>query len=117
MVADHRAGRPDSGAALVQAVSPFLEGILCESASEDTVEVVNPTNGRALLQIPAGCADDVDRAVASAHRALEDGRWSKAAPSMRKKALHRWADLIAAEHLALDALDAEEMGKPVSTRV
>src|SRR5690606_38479625 len=56
---------------------------------------------------------DVDRAVASARGAFEDGRWSETPPSIRKRILHRFADLIAAEAAALDALDAGEMGKPV----
>jgi acyl-CoA reductase-like NAD-dependent aldehyde dehydrogenase len=94
-------------------VAPFLNGALSKSESEATVEVINPSTGRRLISIPAGCEADVDRAVGFACRAFEDGRWSEAPPSFRKKALHRWADLTAAEATALDALDAEEMGKPV----
>lgn len=54
------------------------------------------------------------RAVLSARRAFQDGRWRDAPPSVKKKVLHRWADLLAAEAPALDLLDATEMGKPVS---
>ena len=96
-----------------QAVAPFLDGVLSESGSETRVEVINPSIGKRCLSIPQGCDADADRAVASARRAFEDGRWSEAAPSFRKKTLHRLADLIAAETATLDALDAEEMGKPV----
>ena len=49
----------------------------------------------------------------AARKAFEDGRWSDAAPSFRKKVLHRFADLIAEHAAELDALDAGEMGKPV----
>ncbi|PZN29365.1 MAG: aldehyde dehydrogenase PuuC, partial [Proteobacteria bacterium] len=59
---------------------------------------------------------DVNRAVGAARRAFDAGVWSEAAPSFRKRALHRLADLMAAEAEALDALDAGEMGKPVSER-
>lgn len=97
-----------------QGVAPFLDGVLSESESEAAFEVINPSNGRRCLSIPQGCAADADRAVASARCAFEDGRWSEAAPSFRKQTLHRLADLIAAQGDALDALDAEEMGKPVS---
>jgi acyl-CoA reductase-like NAD-dependent aldehyde dehydrogenase len=94
-------------------VAPFIEGALTRSASEATVDVVNPSTGLCLMSIPAGCDEDVDRAVASARRAFEDGRWGEAPPSFRKEMLHRWADLVAEESRALDALDAGEMGKPV----
>jgi acyl-CoA reductase-like NAD-dependent aldehyde dehydrogenase len=96
------------------AVAPFLDGELSQSTSEETVEVMNPSNGCRLLSIPAGCDTDVDRAVASARAAFEDGRWSEAPPSFRKRTLHRLADLIASEASWLDALDAEEMGKPIT---
>ncbi|HXS88563.1 MAG TPA: aldehyde dehydrogenase family protein [Steroidobacteraceae bacterium] len=95
-------------------VAPFIDGTLSRSDSAATLEVVNPSSGRPCLSIPVGCQGDVDRAVASAARAFEDGRWSEAPPSFRKRTLHRLADLIAADAAALDRLDAGEMGKPVS---
>jgi acyl-CoA reductase-like NAD-dependent aldehyde dehydrogenase len=94
-------------------VAPFVDGALSVSDSTTTLEVINPSNGRRLASIPAGCEADVDRAVASVKRAVQDGRWSEAPPSLRKKTLHLWADLLASEAAALDALDAAEMGKPV----
>ncbi len=95
-------------------VAPFIEGGVAESQGNALVEVINPSNGRRLLSIPAGCDADVDRAVASSRSAFDDGRWSASPPSFRKKVLHRLADLIAAEYASLDRLDAEEMGKPIS---
>lgn len=91
----------------------FIEGTATQSQADATVEVINPSTGRKGFSIPAGCEADVDRAVSSARRAFDDGRWSQAAPLLKKKTLHRFADLIAAEGAALDALDAEEMGKPI----
>jgi acyl-CoA reductase-like NAD-dependent aldehyde dehydrogenase len=96
-----------------QTVAPFIEGALHAPASDATVEVVSPSNGLPCVLIPAGCETDVDRAVRSARQAFEDGRWSEALPSHRKKVLRRFAELIEAESAALDALDAGEMGKPV----
>jgi acyl-CoA reductase-like NAD-dependent aldehyde dehydrogenase len=95
------------------AVAPFLDGVLSASQSERIVDVMNPSTGRLCLQLAAGSDADVDRAVASARKAFDDGRWSEAAPSVRKQTLHRFADLITAHAKELDALDAAEMGKPV----
>jgi acyl-CoA reductase-like NAD-dependent aldehyde dehydrogenase len=91
----------------------LIDGVECESASQTSVEVINPSNGRCVSSIPAGCDDDVERAVAAARRAFNDGRWGDEPPSVRKKALHRLADLVEAEGAQFDAMDAEEMGKPV----
>jgi acyl-CoA reductase-like NAD-dependent aldehyde dehydrogenase len=95
-------------------VTLFSDGVLSDSACDSTVAVTNPSNGRQLFSLPAGSVEDVDRAVSSSRRALDEGRWRDLAPSLKKKSLHRFAELIAAEAAALDALDAEEMGKPVS---
>ncbi len=96
------------------AVSPFIHGEVVESKSSASVELINPSSGRRLPPIPAGHQLDVDRAVASARRTFESDDWSEAAPSFRKARLHRLADLIEQQAAVLDALDAEEMGKPVS---
>jgi acyl-CoA reductase-like NAD-dependent aldehyde dehydrogenase len=97
-----------------KAVAPFIDGERIDSLSSAAFDVINPSNGRRLMAIPAGCEEDVNVAVASARRAFESGRWSEAPPSFRKKTLHRFADLVLEEASHLDALDAEEMGKPIS---
>src|SRR5690348_5291257 len=97
-----------------RAARHFIDGGFCDSESRDTTEVISPWNGQRCLLIPTGCEADVNRAVTSARRAFEDGRWSQAAPSFRKRTLHQLANLIEAHGEELDALDAGEMGKPVS---
>lgn len=97
-----------------QIIGPLVDGAVTDSESETIVEVINPSTGKRCLKIPAGCEADVNRAVASARVAFDDGRWSEASPSSRKKALHRLGDLISEEASALDAFDAGEMGKPIS---
>jgi acyl-CoA reductase-like NAD-dependent aldehyde dehydrogenase len=92
----------------------FIDGLPVDQHGDETVEVLDPSNGRPLLRIPQGSQEDAERAVTAARRAFESGVWSDAAPSFKKKVLHRLADLIEAEAATLDALDASEMGKPVS---
>jgi acyl-CoA reductase-like NAD-dependent aldehyde dehydrogenase len=94
-------------------VNPFIGGRVEESSSDRVVEVIDPSTGRKCLSLPIGSQGDVDRAVASCREAFDDGRWRQAPPSFRKKILYRFAELIAREAGALDALDAGEMGKPV----
>src|SRR6185369_14893986 len=96
--------------------APFVDGRSTPSSDPTRVEVVDPSTGQTRLRIPAGNDADADGAVASARRAFEDGRWSDASPSFKKKTLQRLADLIALHADALDILDAGEMGKPVAER-
>lgn len=97
-------------------VMPFIDGRLIESMDASRVDVINPSNATRCISIPGGCQQDVDRAVASARRAFQDGRWKDLPPSSKKKVLHAFADKIARDSELLDALDAEEMGKPVAER-
>lgn len=93
---------------------PYIDGRITPSRSDAALDVVNPSTGQPLPAIPAGCAADVDAAVDCARAAFERGAWSDQPPSFRRQSLLRWAELIAAEAAELDALDAAEMGKPVS---
>ncbi len=96
-----------------RAVSLFSNGEPLASASEQVVDVIDPSTGRCCYSIPAGSDADVNEAVRSARRAFEDGRWRHLPPSHKKATLLRFADSIAAHARALDTLDAGDMGKPV----
>src|SRR5579872_1527990 len=98
----------------VNRIGVFIDGGLHPSKGESLFDVVNPSNGQLLFSMSAGDAADANGAVAAARRSFEDGRWRSTAPSFRKMAMHRFADTIAAQASVLDALDAEEMGKPIA---
>ncbi|MFY1708296.1 aldehyde dehydrogenase family protein [Tritonibacter scottomollicae] len=87
----------------------FLEGAWTEGEGAPC-EVASPIDGSVLTTLATATAADVDRAVASGRRAFEDGRWSGLAPAARKKVLHRIADRIEAEALALTVLGVRDNG-------
>ncbi|MGE4410787.1 MAG: aldehyde dehydrogenase family protein [Sphingobium sp.] len=93
---------------------PFIDGAYCDSASDGVAATVNPATGEKLADMAAGSTGDVERAVASARRAFEDGRWSSIGAATRRAVLSALADGIVerAEELAL--LDCLEIGKPIS---
>ena len=98
-------------------ILPYVNGSFLKSSSDALVEVLSPSNGQRCVLLSAGCEADVSRAVEAARIAFEDGRWSEAPPSARKRVLNRWADLVEAEAAKIDALDAGEMGKPVAEMI
>lgn len=91
----------------------LIEGQWVEGEGAPT-PVFSPIDGRQLTQTAAASAADVARAVASARRAFDDGRWSRKAPAERKKVLHRLADLIEREALALAVLGVRDNGTELS---
>ncbi|MCI2397838.1 aldehyde dehydrogenase family protein [Aliiroseovarius subalbicans] len=70
-------------------------------------------DGQTLTTIERASAADVDRAVAAARRAFDDGRWSRMAPAGRKKVLHRLADLIEKNALELAVLGVRDNGTEI----
>ena len=93
------------------------QGLLVDGAWQEadggTLDVLSPIDGQGLTTIGAANAADVDRAVAAARRAFEDGRWSRLAPAARKAVLHRIADRIEAEALELTVLGVRDNGTEV----
>jgi phenylacetaldehyde dehydrogenase len=83
------------------------------AASGKTLDVRNPATGEVIAIVPAAGASDVDRAVAAAQRAFDDG-WSHTRPSQRFKLLNRLADLVDANIARLATLETQCNGRPIS---
>ncbi len=91
----------------------FIDNRWRPAASGRTVPVVAPAEGRVFAEIAAGGAEDVDRAVAAARRAAEDGAWGRLAAFERGRLLMRLSRLIADHHDELAHLEARDTGKPM----
>ncbi|PZN96897.1 MAG: betaine-aldehyde dehydrogenase [Hyphomicrobiales bacterium] len=96
-----------------QAKRLFIDGQWVEAASGKTFQTFNPSTGEALAMIAEGDGVDIDRAVSAARRALS-GPWAKFKPFERQNLLLRLADLIDTHFDELAALDALDMGAPIS---
>ncbi len=92
----------------------YIDGAFVPSASGKRFETVNPGTGAALTDVAQGGPDDIDRAVAAARAAFEDGRWSRKTPGERKEVLLRLAALIRENVPEMALLDTLDMGKLIS---
>lgn len=93
----------------------WLDGEWSAALDGSVATLVTPRDGSDLTVVPAGRAEDVDRAVAGARRAFEAGTWSRLPPRERGDVLLRWADLMEEHREELALLIALEMGKPAAT--
>jgi gamma-glutamyl-gamma-aminobutyraldehyde dehydrogenase len=80
----------------------------------DSFENVTPRDGSVIGRVAACSASDVDRAVASARVAFEDGRWRDLAYGDKKAVLFRLADLLERHLDELATLESLDMGKPIA---
>jgi 4-guanidinobutyraldehyde dehydrogenase / NAD-dependent aldehyde dehydrogenase len=91
----------------------FIDGRYVDAASGRTFADISPVDGRVLGAVAECEAEDVERAVAAARRAFEDGRWRNRTPMERKKTLLRFAGLIEQHQEELALLETLDMGKPI----
>ena len=89
----------------------FIDGQWTDAARRDVFESDDPYLGRPWALIPRGTADDVDRAVRAAHRALTTGEWPKLTASKRGALLRRLGDLITERSAQLAAIEVRDNGK------
>jgi acyl-CoA reductase-like NAD-dependent aldehyde dehydrogenase len=92
----------------------FIDGQFVDSASGKTFETVSPSSGKVLANIAECDSEDVNRAVAAARQAFEDGRWRNMGPVQRKAIMLKWAELIQKNSVELAVLECTDMGKTIS---
>jgi aldehyde dehydrogenase (NAD+) len=91
----------------------FIDGDWTPAASGKTFQSENPSTGEVLAELAEGDQADVDRAVAAARRAFDDGPWSRFTPMQRQRVMLKLADLIDENIAEFGLLDSMEMGAPV----
>lgn len=91
----------------------FINGQFVSAVNGNTMPTENPATGEILTEVASCDVDDVDIAVANAKAAFESGVWSKIAPSERKAAVLKLADLIEEHAQELAVLETLEAGKPI----
>jgi phenylacetaldehyde dehydrogenase len=102
----------DVATLLGRAPALFIGGEWVASAGGATIPVYDPSTGRQIAAVADATAEDVDRAVAAARTAFDDGRWSGLPPYQRERTINRLADLIEAHTAELAELESIDNGKP-----
>jgi aldehyde dehydrogenase (NAD+) len=79
----------------------------------DSFDTYNPATGEVIARVAAASADDVDRAVRAARRALETGPWGSMDAAERGKLMYDLADLVERDAEALAQLESLNCGKTI----
>jgi len=95
-------------------IGHVIDGQTVESASGATFEVIDPSTGATIAHAARADQAEVDRAVAAARAAFDDGRWRNLTPLERERRLRAIASLLE-EHTDvlgdIDSLDAGVLKK------
>ena len=82
----------------------YVGGRWAAPASNRRIQLVSPHTEQPLGSTPEATEQDVDRAVAAARKAFDDGPWSRAEPAERLAAVRRFADAYLARQEELAEL-------------
>jgi acyl-CoA reductase-like NAD-dependent aldehyde dehydrogenase len=100
-------------AALAFPAQAVIDGKHVGARSGKTFQNVGPRDGKALSEVAACDAEDVDAAVKAARAAFEGGRWRLKTPREKKRIMFRLAELMERDLEELALLETLDMGKPI----
>jgi phenylacetaldehyde dehydrogenase len=91
----------------------LIGGKWTDADSGKTFATYNPATGEVLAQVAEGDRPDVDRAVAAARKAFENGPWRRLTASERGRLIWKLADLLESHMEEFAQLESLDNGKPV----
>jgi betaine-aldehyde dehydrogenase len=91
----------------------FINGALVDSSQGKAVEDISPATGEPIAEVPVSTVEDVERAVAAAREAFDDGRWSGLTHGTRAAMLEKLAATVEAHASELAELESMDTGKPI----
>ncbi len=92
----------------------LIDGERVASADGRTFHTTNPATGELLAEVALAGVEDVNRAVAAARRAFDDGPWPRWSARRRAQALFTVAQLIRERRDTLAELETRDSGKALA---
>jgi len=97
----------------VKTYQMVVNGERVESKSGKTFPVYDPSTEEIIAYVPDSDRDDVNRAVAAAKAAFEDGPWGSSTAQERGRVLFRLSEKIRANLATLAEIECRNSGKPI----
>jgi aldehyde dehydrogenase (NAD+) len=92
----------------------FVDGGFVATESDRRADVISPRTEEVIGRVPLAVPADIDRAVAAARAAFDDGEWPRWAPADRAAALRGLADRLDRRADELAELGVDESGYPIA---
>ncbi len=89
----------------------LIDGELCAASTGETMDVVNPANGKVIAAAPKGGAAEVERAAEAAYRAAP--AWAEVSPTDKAALFFRMAGLLRAQREEWAKLETMQYGGPI----
>src|SRR5258708_9601599 len=92
----------------------YIGGQWVAPAGSATLDVISPHTEEVIGRVPDGTTADMDRAVAAARDAFDNGPWPQMDPADRAAAVGRLADIYAARLGDSAQIITDDMGSPIT---
>jgi betaine-aldehyde dehydrogenase len=92
----------------------FIGGEWAAPTTSATIDVISPHSEEVIARVAEAREADVDRAVAAARAAFDDGEWPRLPAAARADAMLRLLNLLQERSAELATTITEEMGSPIS---
>jgi acyl-CoA reductase-like NAD-dependent aldehyde dehydrogenase len=92
----------------------FIGGEWVDPAGDARLEVVCPSSEELIGWVPLPTAADVDRAVAAARRAFDEGPWPRMSLAERSAVVARAAEILQGQVADIARMMTAEMGSPIT---
>ncbi|XP_002711492.2 mitochondrial 10-formyltetrahydrofolate dehydrogenase [Oryctolagus cuniculus] len=88
----------------------FINGEFTDADDGKTYDTINPTDGSTICKVSYASLVDVDKAVAAAKEAFENGEWGRMNARERGRLMYRLADLLEEHQEELATIEALDSG-------
>lgn len=92
----------------------YIGGRWVPPAGDERFAVISPSTEETVGEVPVARTADIDRAVAAARTAFDEGPWRRLSPGERAGTLARAAELLRTREADIAAVTVDEIGCPVS---
>jgi aldehyde dehydrogenase (NAD+) len=92
----------------------FIGGAWSKPSTAQRIEVISPHTEKPVAEVSAAGPDDVDKAVAAARQAFDDGPWPRLEPDERVEAVRRLAEVYGQRRSEMADVITAEIGAPIS---
>ncbi|MCM1013797.1 MULTISPECIES: 5-carboxymethyl-2-hydroxymuconate semialdehyde dehydrogenase [unclassified Brevibacterium] len=99
---------------LPEKIRHYIDGEFVDSLDGDEFDVINPVTNQPYIKAASGKKADIDRAVAAAKKAFEEGPWPTMLPRERARVLNRIADIVESREDELAAMESYDSGLPIT---
>src|SRR5690349_5610384 len=88
----------------------YIDGQWVEGSGTEYVDVINPATEEVIGTVPQATTADVERAVAAARKAFDDGPWPRMSPRERSNIMMRMGEIFDRRRSELVDLNVREAG-------